>query len=225
MMRIRKLLERPSRKLRSNHSVTKFGTKCSLTLGLGRTHSDGSVSTALDVSQIARIEDGPHAVDIAEATFAHKLSDEQDGVGPLAEKRTALKEHEVSVFTEDCETQGLRADLEAAKNDLACYGSEVQKSKEAENKARNDLHAVQMTLRDSQVQLAELKGTLTTVEHEKKLTSATGEELRLENERLKRTMEVARLTPEGETSRETSDGLANELEEKKAQLAAMTLER
>ncbi|CAM9940375.1 unnamed protein product [Scytosiphon promiscuus] len=156
------------------------------------------------------------AVNVSGAKLAQKLSDAQ-------------KQCEADT-TKAFETEKLRADFEAAKKDLACYASEIQNFKELENVARTDLSAVQVALRDSQLKVAELNGTLLTVEHEKKVTSASAEELRLENERLKRAMEVARATREGQTfegrtSREISGASTNELEERSAQLKAMALER
>lgn len=123
------------------------------------------------------------------------------------------------------ETEEMRADLEAARNEVACYAGEIQKSKELEVVVRNELHTAQLALRQSELKVAELNGNLATAEHEKALGTAAVEELRLESARLKRTMEVVHSAAEGDTMRDISDALKDELKELRTQLAAMAKER
>lgn len=123
------------------------------------------------------------------------------------------------------ETEEMRADLEAARNEVVCYAGEIQKSKELEVVVRNELHTAQLALRQSELKVAELNGNLATAEHEKALGTAAVEELRLESARLKRTMEVVHSAAEGDTMRDISDALKDELKELRTQLAAMAKER
>lgn len=164
----------------------------------------------------------------ADSKFAQKLSDAPDGHGTKTGRQTAWKErqeYEADMSTKVRETEQLQADLEAAKNKLACFASEAQRSKELENAVRNELHAAQVALKESEIKINELHGTLTTIDQEKELTSATAGELRLENECLKRTMAGARSPSKGGTSQEISDTLVDEVKEPRTQLAAMALER
>ncbi|CAM9701098.1 unnamed protein product, partial [Ectocarpus sp. 12 AP-2014] len=134
-------------------------------------------------------------------------------------------EHDGNTPTKQLDTEGLRADLEAARHEAACFASDAHKSKELENLARNELHAVQLALRESQLKIAELNGNLATADHEKKLSAVTVEELRLENACLKRNIEVVRSASEGNASRQVADTLVDELKQVRVQLATMTSER
>lgn len=134
-------------------------------------------------------------------------------------------EHDGNAPTKQLDTEGMRADLEAARNEAARFASDVHKSKELETLVRNELHAAQLAWRESQLKIAELNGNLATADHEKKLSAVTAEELRLENARLKRNMEVMRSASEGDTSRQVVDTLEDELKEVRAQLATMASER
>lgn len=134
-------------------------------------------------------------------------------------------EHDGNTPTKQLDTEGLRTDLEAARHEAACFASDVHKSKELETLVRNELHAAQLALRESQLKIAELNGNLATADHEKKLSAVTAEELRLENARLKRNIEVVRSASEGDASREVADTLVDELKEVRVQLATMTSER
>lgn len=138
----------------------------------------------------------------------------QDEQGALTGTRTAIAGHEE-----------LRADLEAARSEVACYAGEVHKSKELEALVRDELHTAQLALRQSELKVAELNGNFITAEHEKALSTTAAEELRLENTRLKRTIEVVHSAAEGDTMREISGALADELKELRTQLAAMAQER
>ncbi|CBJ28074.1 conserved unknown protein [Ectocarpus siliculosus] len=134
-------------------------------------------------------------------------------------------EHDGNTPTKQLDTEGLRADLEAARHEAACFASDVHKSKELETLVRNELHAAQLAFRESQLKVAELNGNLATADHEKKLSAVTAEELGLENARLKRNMEVVRSASEGGASRQVADTLVDELKEVRVQLATMTSER
>ncbi|CAM9098637.1 unnamed protein product, partial [Hapterophycus canaliculatus] len=184
------------------------------------------VERVSNMNEIARMEDETNGegVSIADAKLAHKVSDAQEGHGTM-DSQTALQKREADASAKARETEELRANLEAARNDLACCASEAHKSMEQENVVRNEFHAVQMALRESQLKIDELSGIIATADHEKKIACATAEGLRLENERLKCIKEVASPAPEGETSRDFSDPSVNELKELRGQLAAMKLER
>ncbi|CAM9729415.1 unnamed protein product [Ectocarpus sp. 12 AP-2014] len=134
-------------------------------------------------------------------------------------------EHDGNTRTKQLDTEGLRADLEAARHEAACFASDAHKSKELEALVRNELHAVQLALRESQLKIAELNGNLATADHEKKLSAVTVEELRLENACLKRKIEVVRSASEGDASRQVADTLVDELKQMRVQLATMTSER
>ncbi|CAM9606474.1 unnamed protein product [Ectocarpus sp. 8 AP-2014] len=134
-------------------------------------------------------------------------------------------EHDGNTPTTQLDTEGLRADLEAARHEAACFASDVHKSKELETLVRNELHAAQLAFRESQLKIAELNGNLATADHEKKLSAVTAEELRLENARLKRNIEVVRSASEGDASRQVADTLVDELKEVRVQLATTTSER
>lgn len=143
--------------------------------------------------------------------------------GPL--NRSIVENVEEDAATRQREADEMRADLEAARNEVACYADEVQKSKELEAVVRDELHTAQLALRQSALKVAELNGNLATAEHEKALSTAAVEELRLESARLKRTMEVVQSAAEGETMRDISEALTDELKELRIQLAGMAKER
>lgn len=134
-------------------------------------------------------------------------------------------EHDGNAPTKQLDTEGLRADLEAARHEAACFASDVHKSKELETTVRNELHAAQLALRESHMTIAELNGNLATADHEKKLGAVTAEELRLENARLKRNIEVVPSASEGDASRQVADTFVDELKEVRVQLATVASER
>lgn len=192
----------------------------------------------MPLSQIARYNEqdgsssGPrnrslvgNAEDEAEEKLNRNGLQMQDGQGTLTGTRTAIVGHEGDAATRPRETEEWRADLEAARNEVACYAGEVQKSKELEALVRDELHTAQLALRQSELKVAELNGNLASAEHEKTLSTAAAEELRLESARLKRTMEVVHSAADGHTMRDISDALTDELKELRTQLAAMAQER
>ncbi|CAM9883428.1 unnamed protein product [Ectocarpus sp. 13 AM-2016] len=134
-------------------------------------------------------------------------------------------EQDGNTSTKQLDTEGLRADLEAARDEAACFASDAHKSKELETLVRNELHAVQLALRESQLKIAELNGNLATADHEKKLSAVAVEELRLENACLKRNIEVVRSASEGDASRQVADTLVDELKQARVHLATTTSER
>eukprot|EP00903_Cladosiphon_okamuranus_P011775 g11068.t1 len=152
---------------------------------------------------------------------------EQDGstCSSGASNRLLVENAEKDAANRQRETEELRADLEAARNEVVCYAGEVKKSKELEAVVRDELHTAQLALRQSELKVAELGGKLATVEHEKALSRAAAEELRLENARLKGTMEGVHSAAEGNSTRDVSDALVRELKELKTQLAALAQER
>lgn len=195
-----------------------------------------AVDNILSLSQITRYhgQDGASGdayglplVEVGDSDdkFRQKDLEAQKGHGTLKGSRTAQLDHDTSASTKQSETEELRANLEAARNEMTSYVGEVHRYKELEAQVRSELHSAQVALRESQLKVAELNGTLVTAVHEKKLSVATAEELRLESARLKRDIEVVRSAAEGDTLREVTDTLVNELKELRAQLAAMVLER
>lgn len=148
-----------------------------------------------------------------------------EGQGTPKGTRTALLDQDASASTKQSEIEALRANLEAARNEVTCYAADMHRSEELQAQVRSELHAAQLALRESQLKVAELNGTLATADNEKKLCIATAEELRLESTRLKHDIEVVRSAAEGDTVREVTDTLVNELKELRAQLAVMALER
>lgn len=150
---------------------------------------------------------------------------EQDGPSSGPRNRSLVESAEEDAATRQRETEELRADLEAARNEVACYAGEVQKSKELEAVVRDELHTAQLALRQSEFKVAELSGNLATAEQGKALSTAAAEELRLESARLKRAMEAVHSAAEGDSSRDISDALVDELKELRTQLAALAHER
>lgn len=178
---------------------------------------DGSSGAACSLS-LVEVED-------TDEKFRRKDSDAQKGQDTLTGTRAVLPNHDANASTKQRETEELRANLEAARSEVASYAGELHVSKELGAQIRSELHAAQLTLRESQLKVAELNGTLATADHEKKLSTATAEELRLESARLKRDIEVVRSAAEGDNLREVTDTLVNELKELRTQLATMALER
>lgn len=153
-------------------------------------------------------------------------NEEQDASSSSGSRHRLLVENaQEDAASRQRETEELRADLEAARNEVACYAGEVQKSKELEAVVRDELHAAQLALRQSELKVAELNGSLATAEHGKALSTAAAEALRLESARLKRTMEEVHSAAEGDAMRDISDALADELKELRTQLEAMAEER
>lgn len=146
---------------------------------------------------------------------------EQDASSRGPRHRSLVEDVEEDAATRQRETEELRANLEVARNEVACYAGQVEKSKELETVVRDELHTAQVVLRQSELKVTELNGNLATAEHEKALSTAAAEELRLEIARLKHRVEVVHSAADGGVS----DTLADELKESRTQLAAMAQER
>lgn len=158
----------------------------------------------------------------AEAKYARAQFELEEA---LAGMRTISAEHEADAAARRQEIEELRADLETRRNEIKRYASEGQRSKEQEKLVRKELDAAQLAAREGQREVAELTGNLAAAEHEKTLSTAVAEQLRLDGARLKEELEGMRATADGKHSREGADTVLNELKEPKIQLEASSNEQ
>lgn len=98
------------------------------------------------------------------------------------------------------ETEQLQVNLETSRNRMTFLSDEVHQLKEHGARLRDDLHAARLADRDGHLRIAEMTGSLETAAHEKALSAATIEQLRLENMRLKQDLDDLRsATVRGDT--------------------------
>lgn len=143
----------------------------------------------------------------------------------LVETRRVFAEHEADAFIKAQEMEKLREALETARSEVARSAEELQESRGLEAVVRNELQAAHLALHESQVEVAELSGVLTTADHEKELNAATVEQLKREGARLKEHLEQMSSVAEGGSSREVTDALVSEMKELRTQLETMATER
>lgn len=197
-------------------------------LNFGQSDVDGHI---LSCTQVARLRQQPGSADNAlRAVFVGK-KDAQDihtqtcSEVELAGVRATPSEHEAAAAARRHEVDELRASVEGTRNEVERLSGEVARSKERESIVCDELHAAQLALHESQLKHAELNGTLATADHEKELSTATVEQLRLEGVRLQEELVRMQAAAEQDDAQGATNALVNEIKELRIQLTRASGER